>query len=164
MGAKVPNLSQLLRFRSQKVIRKFSHVFGISLSESEIIFQDLLRYLWLGRHLREKHPKARNPMVFPWLVIDEMWHVFLLHSAEYERFCRRYFGAYIHHTPSAPGRKPSKKPSSLQKARFGSEMKAKMREIHDLFGPQVMSRWFGEYPKKYSKRSLLKRQLDQLVD
>jgi len=34
------------------------------------------------------------------LRVDEVWHQFVLFTKQYSEFCTRYFGKYIHHSPS----------------------------------------------------------------
>ncbi len=36
----------------------------------------------------------------PSQVADDLWHEFILYTREYESFCRRAFGAFLHHTPA----------------------------------------------------------------
>jgi hypothetical protein len=35
----------------------------------------------------------------PSQVVDDLWHAFILFTRQYEQFCRRAFGSYLHHTP-----------------------------------------------------------------
>ena len=34
--------------------------------------------------------------------MDKAWHAFLLHTRDYEAYCRERFGRMIHHQPGAP--------------------------------------------------------------
>lgn len=46
----------------------------------------------------------------PSRVVDDLWHEFILYTREYRDFCRRAFGKFLHHLPSAalsPVRKQS---------------------------------------------------------
>ncbi|CAH0442450.1 glycine-rich domain-containing protein [Ralstonia pseudosolanacearum] len=46
----------------------------------------------------------------PSRVADDLWHAFILYTREYRDFCRRAFGKFLHHLPSAallPVRKQS---------------------------------------------------------
>jgi hypothetical protein len=36
----------------------------------------------------------------PSQVADDLWHEFILYTRDYEAFCRRAFGAFLHHTPA----------------------------------------------------------------
>ena len=35
----------------------------------------------------------------PSQAVDDLWHEFILFTRNYERFCERAFGRYLHHTP-----------------------------------------------------------------
>lgn len=37
----------------------------------------------------------------PSRVVDDLWHEFILYTREYRDFCRRAFGKFLHHLPSA---------------------------------------------------------------
>src|SRR3954469_21188788 len=37
----------------------------------------------------------------PSRIVDEAWHAMILRTREYECFCRRAFGSYLHHTPDS---------------------------------------------------------------
>ena len=36
----------------------------------------------------------------PSQVADDLWHEFILYTREYDAFCRRAFGTFLHHTPA----------------------------------------------------------------
>jgi hypothetical protein len=36
----------------------------------------------------------------PSQVADDLWHEFILYTREYDSFCRRAFGSFLHHTPA----------------------------------------------------------------
>ena len=36
----------------------------------------------------------------PSQVADDLWHEFILYTREYQAFCRRAFGGFLHHTPA----------------------------------------------------------------
>jgi hypothetical protein len=37
----------------------------------------------------------------PSQAVDELWHAFILYTREYQSFCRRAFGTFLHHAPAA---------------------------------------------------------------
>jgi hypothetical protein len=37
--------------------------------------------------------------------VDDVWHAFLLFTQEYAAFCRKTVGFFVHHVPTASGRK-----------------------------------------------------------
>jgi hypothetical protein len=36
----------------------------------------------------------------PSKVVDDLWHEFILHTQDYQRFCQRAFGGFFHHIPA----------------------------------------------------------------
>ena len=36
----------------------------------------------------------------PSRVVDDLWHEFILYTRDYEQFCKRAFGHFMHHTPA----------------------------------------------------------------
>ena len=43
---------------------------------------------------------GRRFVSMPSEVVDDLWHEFILHTRNYEVFCRQAFGAFLHHTPA----------------------------------------------------------------
>lgn len=37
----------------------------------------------------------------PSQVVDDLWHEFILHTRDYDQFCKKAFGSFLHHTPAA---------------------------------------------------------------
>jgi hypothetical protein len=83
------------------VIRYFSVRQSISFDESSAIFDALVSYLGSDREAD-----------VPSQIIDEAWHVFLLHSREYQTFCWEKFGHFVHHIPAALAEHPDAGPCS----------------------------------------------------
>ena len=47
------------------------------------------------------HLKSGRKFVsMPSQVVDDLWHEFILYTRDYQRFCKKAFGAYMHHTPA----------------------------------------------------------------
>lgn len=44
---------------------------------------------------------GRRPVTMPSQIVDELWHEFILCTRDYQRFCARAFGRFLHHTPAA---------------------------------------------------------------
>lgn len=42
----------------------------------------------------------RQAVAMPSQVVDELWHNFILYTRNYQQFCKRAFGHYLHHTPA----------------------------------------------------------------
>ncbi len=43
---------------------------------------------------------AGKPVSMPSQAADELWHEFILHTRNYEQFCHKAFGRFLHHTPA----------------------------------------------------------------
>lgn len=54
-----------------------------------------LRQFFLA-HLKS----GRQYVSMPSQAADDLWHEFILHTRNYEAFCRRAFGRFLHHTPA----------------------------------------------------------------
>ena len=89
-----PTLAELLQYKNDNVISRFTDLFEVSDTEAEDIFTETKKFLYI----------SRQPGVFipdELLIIDEMWHNFILFTATYQDFCVRYFGGYLHHLPAS---------------------------------------------------------------
>lgn len=95
-------LSDLLAYKNQAVVNQFCYYHKqYSLSDGEQLFQDLLAWLWL-KYQRQK--KKQSTYLFgPLLILDELWHTFILHTRAYTDFSLHYFGEYLHHDPEPAG-------------------------------------------------------------
>lgn len=77
----------------------------------------------VAKKLKEKYPKAssrdieaallgavsyfvlckkyrNNNIPMPSVVVDDVWHEFILHTRDYEAFCKEYLGFFLHHVPN----------------------------------------------------------------
>ena len=43
---------------------------------------------------------GRRHVSMPSQIADDLWHEFILYTREYDAFCRRAFGGFLHHTPA----------------------------------------------------------------
>ncbi len=53
-------------------------------------------------------------MSMPSVAADALWHEFTLHARDYQDFCRRAFGEFLHHAPAAVLSKDEKSNGGLQ--------------------------------------------------
>jgi hypothetical protein len=65
---------------------------------------DSKQFQLVARALRQfflAHLKSDGEFVsMPSQVVDDLWHEFILYTRQYEQFCRRAFGHFMHHTPA----------------------------------------------------------------
>ena len=74
-----------------KVREKYPH---LSQKDCELVARGL-RQFFLA-HLKS----GRKFVAMPSQAVDELWHEFILHTKSYDRFCRKAFGQFLHHTPA----------------------------------------------------------------
>ena len=95
-------LSEVLRYQNADVVHQICHHQPqYSLKESQQLFVDLLAWLWF-KNEREKQKKTTY-LFGSLLVLDELWHLFILNTHDYVNFSQQYFGHYLHHRPEPIG-------------------------------------------------------------
>jgi hypothetical protein len=95
----------LVRQRREHFIRTFALPPGLydklrgrhahlSLKDCQLVGQALRHFFlaWL---------RGRQQIAMPSQVVDDLWHEFILYTRNYQLFCRRAFGSFLHHTPAA---------------------------------------------------------------
>jgi hypothetical protein len=50
----------------------------------------------------------------PSQVADDLWHEFILYTRQYDRFCKKAFGRFLHHTPAVVLRSSRQNNSGLR--------------------------------------------------
>lgn len=104
-GALRPRLLEAYRLRRAEYIRTYKLPRGLlnKLSErrpnltrkecalvSRGLRQYFVAYLMSGQKF----------VSMPSQIVDELWHEFILFTRDYEQFCKRAFGSFMHHTPA----------------------------------------------------------------
>ncbi len=96
------DLSKILQYENQQVIASFCYKHPeFTYQEGHELFRDLLSWMWLSE-LRKAQGK-KTYLFGPLLILDELWHVFILHTRDYVDFSMNFFGAYYHHEVELPG-------------------------------------------------------------
>ncbi len=76
---------------SQKVIEKYPH---LSESEARQVLNGLREYFHLC------NIAGRKMVSMPSQVVDVAWHEFILFTREYNHFCKKSLGRFLHHVPA----------------------------------------------------------------
>ncbi len=93
---KLPELSDLLDYKNNRVICYFCHHHpDISTAQAQQLLSDLLAWMWLNAYRKKNHQKSY--FFGPILILDSLWHSFILHTTDYCTFCEAFFGQYFHH-------------------------------------------------------------------
>jgi hypothetical protein len=70
------------------------HRSGMARKDSALVSRGLRQFFVAYMMSGKRH------VSMPSQVADDLWHEFILYTREYERFCRRAFGGFLHHTPA----------------------------------------------------------------
>jgi hypothetical protein len=81
------------RFPSS-VRQRFALAYGSLIAAEITTVEDATRQ-WF--RLAARHPKARLAM--PSVIVDSLWHEFVLHTRDYAEFCDTALGHFLHHVP-----------------------------------------------------------------
>jgi hypothetical protein len=142
-------LTVLLQYRNEDVLSRFMDQYDVTEAEAEDIFTETKKFLFI----------CREPGVFipdELLIVDEMWHNFILFTATYQAFCDQYFGGYLHHHPASKAEKIQHRAlvaidvAAARKV-FNGKLAGFMSIVYDRFGHDTVVKWFQQYPVQYSK-------------
>ncbi len=104
------------------LIMNFCRKYEVSEPEARQQFEECKKFLIV---CAEKPDKTHAPS----LIIDEMWHSFVLHTQEYAKFCTQHFSQFIHHSPSdEPAKSAYKRTLTALRLRFG--------KLNPIYWPQ----------------------------
>jgi len=107
----VPSVIAVALWQRQRSLRREAHIRSFELPQG------------LFDRLRKRHPalsakdcqlvahalrqfflthlkSGRRNVSMPSQVVDDLWHEFILYTKNYQAFCRRAFGRFMHHTPA----------------------------------------------------------------
>ncbi len=158
--SKLPTLKTVLSYSNRDVVDRFSRDFNYSRLSAQFIFKDMLRFLWMTQRVRSENFKRLRSRSRPfdfqmlgfWLPIDQMWHTFIVFTADYAKFSSDYFGCFIHHEPGRSG--DGDTGQGLSKAM----LKTYMEVVYDELGERVLERWFLTYPEFVASQKVLPSQ------
>jgi hypothetical protein len=145
-------LAALLQYKNEDVISRFTDLFDVPEGEAEELFTETKKFLFI----------SRLPGVFipdELLMVDEMWHNFILFTATYHSFCAQYFGAFLHHQPAGKAEKIQQQQQLFADAAaarnaFKEKLTTLMSITYDQLGHETVVKWFQEYPLRYSKQAI----------
>jgi hypothetical protein len=141
-------LDELCAYENPELIARFCKDYDVSEDRARLILKDLLRYFWLTVRLREVRGEGSAFRMWRhYLILDEMWHTFLLYTQEYQAFCEKYFGYFLHHVPTPTLEAGGAKEDSGATRR--ADLESALDFVWDELGGEVACRWFSEYPDEF---------------
>jgi len=131
-------LNEILQYKNNKVIQRFLNLFNVDQKEAEDIFTETLKYLYLSAYTENKRKEdATLPslgITHQMLIIDEMWHAFILTTRDYQEFCDTYLDQFVHHPPAAYGR--NRDASNVEKE--SEDFSQTVSYIYDVLGEKTV--------------------------
>ncbi len=112
--------ARLIAHRREAFIRSFELPRGLfeqlRKRRPELELKDCQLVAHALRHFFLAHLKSgRRYVSMPSQVADDLWHEFILHTRNYDVFCRRAFGRFLHHTPAVAVGGPDKADAGLRR-------------------------------------------------
>ena len=160
MQMKTPTLDEVLQYECADVVYRFHKTYGIPREAAADIFVQVKKWLWLAHQRRLAGLETGLSIDIPIVVIDEMWHNFVLFTKEYTAFCKHFFGYYVHHAPTTEAEETEHRGHlrSLPRLERVQARKDRMRGqyeyIYDHLGKDTFTKWYLEYPKTFGYRRL----------
>lgn len=139
-----PTLEKILAYHNPDILERFSKKTGVTPSESQEIFRETLKMLWIMA-LRRKEGHSKFLVFNQMAVLDESWHNFVLFTKEYSDFCNEHFGHYLHHAPTTS--------KEREIPILEADVEHQCRYIVEKLGEDTLVRWFKDYPTRF--RSVL---------
>lgn len=156
---KISSIEETLAYQNQEIVRRFALDQEMNLEDAGEIFLEIKRWLWLSAKLQldieRGQTKVRSlPMPKEAMVLDQMWHTFILYTRDYTDFCHRYFGSYVHHYPIPIQTKADwDERVKSNRALAWQELQTSLRQtysyISDQLGTETLRKWCVEFPERY---------------
>ena len=158
------SLSDALSFEAPAVVLQFKEKSGFTAEDCESIFTETKRWLWACARRAEDEKNGKSVplslLISPELtVMDGMWHCFLSSEKMYNDFCNGTLGSFVEHIPMTEDqirkfdKLRSKNPEAALLLRQ-QEIRPQLDYLYDLVGPDVIRRWYLEFPARFGMESI----------
>ncbi len=88
----------VLNYKNENLVLTIMQKLSLSREEAIEALRDTLKFLLFCTRSNRPLAPPRN--------IDEVWHLFILSTVSYAKFCKEYLGRFIHHRPAINGKVP----------------------------------------------------------
>ena len=148
----IKSLEEILAYKNENVIHRFCQIRPDAKEEVEVIFDDLKRFLWLVATLEERKIKGEQTPDISFsksmIIMDDMWHSFILWTKQYQEFCETYLGRFIHHPTEMPVFEQNTSEQSLNETEtMNIFLEGMISTCIEELGEAVAQRWFDDYLK-----------------
>ncbi len=155
----MPSLQDVLSYKNDDVVLRFAEDFKLSEEDASEIFLETKRWLWICAKRKVLLENGQGeffqvPLFNEANAIDLMWHTFLLYTQDYQNFCQRYFGFFIHHQPRGHlERKAWQEKIHSDPEGAWNERRQDLRKVYeylyDELGPEILVKWCEEFPARF---------------
>jgi hypothetical protein len=156
-------LETVMAYQHPDVVARFLKSWDIPEAEAQEVFDELKKWLWLcavSRHDAEPGTLGRPlSIINSMILVDEMWHAFILYTKDYSQFCHDHFGYYIHHGPTTLAQKEATRieaeadPAAFQ-AKTEAEFEAQFSFVYDRLGAETLTKWYSDWTDKITQEYL----------
>ncbi|WKK73621.2 hypothetical protein QYS49_16960 [Marivirga salinae] len=140
------------------IIEGFMDRYTVNREEATEILQETKKWLWLASENIKEKKGFRLFIDNSLLIIDEMWHNFILHTRIYQKFCNEKLNLFVHHEPTPASEKIIGFDSEVEKHKFQNEQEEKLSQqlsyIYDKLGAETVSKWYEEFPEKFNEEKI----------
>jgi len=155
-------LEEVLAYENEDVIYSFTEKYDIAYEEAYSIFTETKKWLW-ACYYRKKDPKYSDIHMSiddSILIIDKMWHNFILFTQPYHEFCYKYFSQFLNHKPTTY-RDKQRLEKSLNENRdevLNKEIERRQKQLsylYDILGEETIKKWYIDYSSQYTRKTIL---------
>jgi hypothetical protein len=155
--SKIVSLERALAFDGTDIIADFHSKYRVSKEEAHALFEDVKKWVWACAVAHEHGSKVSMLIDERLLIIDYMWHSFVLFTREYHAFCEAIGGPYIHHAPTTQADHHATRSMAMHDPEAFQRTQLAQRQrlygfLFDHLGEDTVRRWFLELPQRYSTR------------
>ena len=154
------SLSYALAYTNDAVIEKFLERHDVPLAEARSLFRETKKWLWLAARTQDEAAAGLDatPQLAidgPLVLLDEMWHTFILFTSDYAHYCYSRFGRYVHHHPTTADEKQRRREDyDRAPAAFRRKERARMRAqytyVCEQLGEATLRRWYSDFARRYT--------------
>lgn len=83
---------EIMAYENPVVVARYMRDYSASEGDAQRCFNTLKQFLATSVAV-DGDRVASKP-------VDNMWHTFILHTKDYEKFCEEYLGRFVHHVPN----------------------------------------------------------------
>lgn len=148
---------ELEEYQHDGVIEKFRDDWDVDENEARDIFSEMKKFLYISEIGLQKCIQIEIDE--PTLIIDKMWHQFILFTEDYEIFCNRFFGKMVHHAPFSSEQLAQWINDSARNGMTLNEHKQMRLErqlniIQSAMGIETVKKWYVDYSNRYSSSKM----------